>query len=436
MPAAITAQEFFAAARPALDRAATALGGDRPLVSDLVDDAGHQYVDIVMEGGGVLGVSLLGYVYALEHFGIRFLGIGGTSAGSVTALMLAAAGEPREAKAGRLTDLLANMPMAEFIDGDQDACDFIKAVREGAGLMKLVLKGAQVIDNLNEDLGLCPGKVFHDWARSSLDGLGVSSWAALRTRMAATPPGLRRLADPSLGTVAAPYPLAPRDDALCLIAADLTTEAKVAFPRMARLYWDEPDRVHPADFARASMSIPFVFAPFEVAPLPDSAALRKAWCDETACTDRDVNVGPWPPARCLLVDGGVMSNFPIDAFHRFNAIPRCPTFGVKIQYDEHNVAIDGPKKLASQLFGAARHCLDYDFILRNPDFRQLVAYVDTGDANWLNFDLAPAEKKDLFVRGVEAAGAFLKRFDWPAYKRTRKAIAEAYVAAAKSEGGT
>ena len=53
------------------------------IVSDTVDEAGHQYVDLVMEGGGVLGIALLGYTYALEEAGIRFLSIAGTSAGSI-----------------------------------------------------------------------------------------------------------------------------------------------------------------------------------------------------------------------------------------------------------------------------------------------------------------------------------------------------------------
>lgn len=37
----------------------------------------------VMEGGSVLGIALTGYTYVLQQAGIRFLGIGGTSAGSI-----------------------------------------------------------------------------------------------------------------------------------------------------------------------------------------------------------------------------------------------------------------------------------------------------------------------------------------------------------------
>jgi len=63
---------------------------DKKIYSDAIDEAGNQYVDIVMEGGGVLGVALIGYLYTLEEAGIRFGSIGGTSAGSIAAMLLAA----------------------------------------------------------------------------------------------------------------------------------------------------------------------------------------------------------------------------------------------------------------------------------------------------------------------------------------------------------
>ena len=40
--------------------------------SDIIDASGNQYVDLVQEGGGVLGIALLGYTYTLEQIGIRF----------------------------------------------------------------------------------------------------------------------------------------------------------------------------------------------------------------------------------------------------------------------------------------------------------------------------------------------------------------------------
>jgi len=67
-------------------------------VSDIVDDDNNQYVDLVMEGGGVLGIALVGYTYALESVGIRFLGVGGTSAGAINAMLVVAVDEPAKAK--------------------------------------------------------------------------------------------------------------------------------------------------------------------------------------------------------------------------------------------------------------------------------------------------------------------------------------------------
>ena len=40
-------------------------------VSDILDAQGHQYVDLVQEGGGVLGIALVGYTYIMEKAGIQ-----------------------------------------------------------------------------------------------------------------------------------------------------------------------------------------------------------------------------------------------------------------------------------------------------------------------------------------------------------------------------
>jgi hypothetical protein len=59
---------------------------------------------------------------------------------------------------------------------------------------------------------------------------------------------------------------------------------------------------------------------------------------------------------------------------------------------------------------AARHRLDFDFISRNPDYKHLVAMIDTGDHNWL--DMGDENKIDLFARGAAAAAEFLQAFNW------------------------
>lgn len=130
--------------------------------SDVLDDDGNQYVDLVMEGGGMLGIALVGYTYALECAGIRFLGLGGTSAGSINALLIAALGKPNQPKGDKLLNLLANQNFYDFVDGDSDSKELIESWINGVGNFKLAFKAIQTIDNLKNDLGLNPGIAFYE----------------------------------------------------------------------------------------------------------------------------------------------------------------------------------------------------------------------------------------------------------------------------------
>lgn len=60
---------------------------------------GRQYVDLVQEGGGILGIALVGFVYALDEVGIRFVSLAGTSAGAINTVLLAAVNSPNKKKA-------------------------------------------------------------------------------------------------------------------------------------------------------------------------------------------------------------------------------------------------------------------------------------------------------------------------------------------------
>src|SRR5215213_7263903 len=76
--------------------------------SDIIDANNYQYVDLVQEGGGVLGIALVGYVYVLEQMGIRFLSLAGTSAGSINTMLMAAAGTCDIEKSEWILDCLCN----------------------------------------------------------------------------------------------------------------------------------------------------------------------------------------------------------------------------------------------------------------------------------------------------------------------------------------
>lgn len=384
---------------------------DGKAFSDIVDGEGRQYVDLVMEGGGVLGIALVGYTYALEAIGLRFLRVGGTSAGSINAMLMAALDRPSAAKSERVLALLAGKDLYDFVDGDDDARDFVEALVGGAGKIKLAFKGVQVLDTLQEKMGINPGRAFLAWLTEVLSRAGVDTTAALQERIGDLPDGLRL----RKGRRLTAKDIEPK---VAIVSADVSTETKVEFPRMAPLYWADSAAVHPATYIRASMSIPFFFEPFCADKLPRGAAAMDAWKELAGYEERI-------PTRCLFVDGGVMSNFPIDLFHRPGRVPRAPTFGAKLGSDHRSShEIDGPFQLAGAMFNAARHCLDYDFIKRNPDYNLVVSWIPTGDHNWIDFNLSDAAKVDLFANGVETASEFLREFDWPAYKRLRAALAK------------
>ncbi|MEP7152926.1 MAG: patatin-like phospholipase family protein [Nitrospira sp.] len=384
-------------------------------ISDILDANGLQYVDLVMEGGGVLGVALTGYTYVLEQAGIRFLGIGGTSAGSINALMIAALGPPEEAKSETLLRVRAEMPMGAFIDGDQDARDFSHAVLNKVGMMKLPWKAMQIMDNLTDDLGLNPGTAFFNWLTDELTQAGIRTNADLLNRLRTVPRGLRLRPSRTDADLKG-------DDTygkLIMVAIGITTKTKVKFLRMAELYWAYSDEVNPACFARASMSIPFFFHPFRVDHCPQDKAKWNALADYNGSL----------PDSVMFIDGGIMSNFPINVFHQPYRVPTSPTFGAKIGADREQPAmISKPSQLLSAVFDAARHTLDFDFISRNPDYEHLVAMIDTGDHNWLNFSMEDRDKVDLFARGAKAAADFLRTFNWTKYKTIRKGIADAFLA--------
>ena len=409
-------------------------------VSDVVDltadgKSQHQYVDLVMEGGGMLGIALVGYVYALEQAGIRFLRLGGTSAGSINALLMAAAGPRQEPSTKWIIEQLANQNFYDFVDGDKDAraftADLLRPEEEHHGLggflhgltskARLVNDALQVIDSMREDKGLHPGDAFRQWLQRLLKQKGIKSIEQLLDLRRQVPThGLQRRASPEYNRLT-PETYMPTDlSRIALVTADITTQTKVVFPEMAPLYWRDWKTVHPADLVRASMSVPLFFQPSTVSDLPgragapDSELYQSAWSA--------LGYTGEIPETVFFVDGGIMSNFPIDLFHDNTQVPAAPTFGIKLGVDRAAVrTTDSLPQYLGAIFDAARTQYDFDFIHRNSDYRHLVHCLNVDGFNWLDFQMADADKLELFAVGVRGAVEFLLNFDWPGYKKLRAA---------------
>lgn len=91
----------------------------------------------------------------LAQIGIRFLNIGGTSAGAINAILLAAIDKPEKEKSTRILELLANKNLEDFVDGDDDAQDFIDSLMAPKiKIASVIWNGVQILDNLKEDMGI------------------------------------------------------------------------------------------------------------------------------------------------------------------------------------------------------------------------------------------------------------------------------------------
>ncbi len=384
--------------------------------SDIVDDKGNQYVDFVQEGGGVLGVALVGYLYVLEQMGIRFLSLAGTSAGSINTMLMASAGPINEAKSDWILECLCNKNLYDFVDGDSDAKDFIDALLSDAGKVKLAIKAAQVVDNFRDDFGLNPGKNFHQWLTNLIKQKGINNYGdlvKLRQKGCSDGTTLFQVADDGSKI---PYNNPDHWAEIALVAADITTQSKIVFPKMIDLFYTNPDMANPADFVRASMSIPFFFVPYRLSNLPSGADTWKKWNEYTGLKTS-------VPNEVAFMDGGIISNFPIDIFHDNFKVPVSPTFGVKLGYDKNELnKNDKFFGVIGAMFDTARYAYDFEFLIKNPDFKHLIAYIDTDGYNWLDFGMSADAKVGLFIKGARSAAEFLTRFDWKAYKdiRTQK----------------
>ena len=378
--------------------------------SDVIDEQNHQYVDLVQEGGGTLGVSLLGYVYVLEQIGIRFLQLAGTSAGAINTMLMAASGTIDNNKSEWILNRLNNKNLYDFVDGDSDAKDFINALLNKSSNIKLAIKGVQVIDNFKDDLGLNPGNNFYNWIKTLLGQCGIKNLGdlqALRNRGVSPNNRLKLRTNNSIN-------LDSKDFArIAIISADITTGSKIVFPEMADLFYANPQLANPADFVRASMSVPMFFHPFRISHIPVSV---EQWIKWNTKLGLNTNI----PSEVMFMDGGIISNFPISIFHKNDQIPFAPTFGIKIGRDKTVLNKNETVfNMIGSVFNTARFSQDDEFLCNHEDYKHLIGYIDTGNHNWLNFSLSDDNKIDLFCRGAKAASDFIKSFNWDKYKKMR-----------------
>lgn len=326
-------------------------------------DAGLR-ADLVLEGGGVKGLGLVGVVDALAAAGYTFPRVAGTSAGAVVGSLVAAlqrSGEP----VGRLAELARSLDYRKLRDRG-----LLGRLARPLGPVVSVVDGL----SLAFESGVFEGEYLRDWLEGTLADLGVRTFGDLRNTEDASP-------------------LPEHVYTLVVTASDLSRQ------RLVRLPWDypryglDPDEQSVADAVRTSASIPFYYEP---------VTLRSP--------ERGVST---------LVDGGVLSSFPIALFDRSDGRPpRWPTFGARLSSRPdgraHVQAVTGPVSLALALVETLLQATDAQHI-DEMCVQMRSVFVDTTGISAVDFAITPEQQQELLDAGAAAARKFLGAWDWDRY---------------------
>lgn len=172
---------------------------------------------------------------------------------------------------------------------------------------------------------------------------------------------------------------------LKVVAADITRGRLLTFPDDAILFDTDPDDMPVAKAVRMSMGIPFFFRPYK-----------------------------W--GESYIVDGGVLSNFPISLFDS-DEMPDHPTFGLILKEANFNQPheISGFRSLCEALIRTMIEAHDRRSIRPGDFFHRTIA-IPTGDVSTLDFDISKGKKEWLYRSGYLATTDFLNNWSWETYK--------------------
>jgi len=277
--------------------------------------------------------------------------------------------------------LLAAGATADQLSSIMNRLDYSRVPDRSSPNIPLVSEGVGLLRRS----GVHPGTYIHRFIADELEKLGVKTFADLPRR--------DDHADANL----------PPERAYKLVV----TTTDITSGRLLRLPWDyarlnlDPDKQLVADAVRASISIPLFFQPVTLSD------------ERTGETH-------------TLVDGGVLSNFPIEIFDRTDAAnPRWPTLGVKVIPDLPAGTAQlfpglklprlPPVQLLERVMTTAIVGHDQTY-LEQPCVRRRAIPVDTRAVGIVDFHADEQAREKLIANGEKAARDFLAQWDWERFK--------------------
>ena len=177
---------------------------------------------------------------------------------------------------------------------------------------------------------------------------------------------------------------------LRVIASDISRGRLLVLPQDMADFGIRPEDLNVAAAVRMSMSIPFFYEPVK---------LRNMRTNQVS----------------YIVDGGLLSNFPVWLFDTEGGIPEWPTFGFKLVEPEEGAPheVRGPISLLVALFSTmmeahdARHIKDEQFVRTVP--------IPTLGVGTTEFDISQEKSEALYQSGRQVAEKFFATWNFTKY---------------------
>jgi NTE family protein len=171
---------------------------------------------------------------------------------------------------------------------------------------------------------------------------------------------------------------------LVVTASDLSRRQLVRIPWDLPSYGIDPDSFPVARAVHASAAIPYVFEPVRV-------------------------------KGATWVDGGLLSDFPVDLFDRPG--PRWPTFGIRLSARPGippSHPVHGPVSLGLAAIETLVSNQDNSYINDACTVRRTI-FVPADEVSPIDFNITEAQREALYQRGLQAGQDFLKTWNYPDY---------------------
>jgi NTE family protein len=311
-------------------------------------------IDLVCEGGGVHGIGLVGAYSVLEENGYKVQNLAGTSSGAIITALIAA-----DYTAGEIKEIIYNLDFSTLLDHVRIEETPIVGTTPPVRLLALTTlhgeyRGKAFEDTMNKYLGDRNKHTFGQLVRDSQE----QKTSVYRYK-------------------------------LNVIASDVTGQCLLRLPVDAGKLGYDPDDFPIVTALRMSMSIPFFFVPV-------------TWPNRQTGQDH------------TIVDGGMLSNFPVWMFDVQSGVPEWPTFGIKLvgsqQTDEIGATLASMPVLDTITYIHAlvdTMTTFHDRLYLDTHSAARTITVPTGTLSSTNFNLTRADKDTLFASGQKAARDFL-----------------------------